>query len=153
MHERDVIWYSVRAGLHMKVVGERAARNKVTKYLSTHVHVNEVALNLHVQAPRGRAMAMSAESHRAVKHTERTRQDACACAHWVKTGVLCVCHTSPRVCACACVCVCDQHVSPVCMSASVSQALVSLCPCVISPELAALKHQRETSALCIYRLV
>lgn len=47
----------------------------------------------------------------------------------------------------------NRHVSCVRVRASVSQALISLCLHVISPELAALKHQRETSAVRIYRLV
>lgn len=91
----------------MKVVGERSGSNKVTKCLSTHVHVSEVVLNLHVQAPCGRAMATSAESQSAVKHMERTRQDACACAYWVIAGVLSVyvSHFTSCECVRACVCV------------------------------------------------
>ena len=97
---------------------------------------------------RGCATAASAESHLAVEHMEKNT-----------SGCLCVCllgHNgcfAAHICVRVCVCVCNQRVSAVCMCASVSPALVSLCLCVISPELAAQKHQRETSALCIYRLV
>lgn len=47
----------------------------------------------------------------------------------------------------------NRHVSRVRVRAAVSQALISLCLRAISPELAALKHQRETSAVRIYGLV
>lgn len=57
----------------------------------------------------------------------------------------CVC-ARVWMCVCVCVRVCNQHVSSVCMRACVSPALISLCLGAISPELAALKHQRETSA-------
>lgn len=116
-----------RVGLHIKVAGQS---NKVTKRLSTHVHVNEVGLNLHVRlrvgVQRQRAHRVKALSSIWGAHV-RTPGRALT-GSW-RVFDAWTCHTSPRSCARVCVCVCDQHVSPVCVSASVAQALVSLRVC------------------------
>lgn len=74
------------------------------------------------------------ESSLGVAYGEEHVREVCACAYWVRAGV------SFRIFPCM---LHNQHVSRVrvCVCASVSQALVSLCLRVISPELAALKHQ------------
>ena len=109
------------------------------------VCAHEVILNLHVQVCVGVRQQQVWRAVSLCSIWRGARQDAGACAYWVITGV------SLCICVCVCVCVRNQHVSSVCLCvrASVSQALISLCLCVISPELAALKHQRETSALCV----
>lgn len=80
----------------------------------------------------------------------RGRREACvpACVCSLGRGGRLAVHISVCVRASVCtpVCVCNQHLSAVCMRASVSPALISLCLGAISPQLAALKHQRETSA-------
>lgn len=87
------------------------------------------------------------------------RESPCLCGIWRRnmSGCLCMCLLGQNVRVCVRARIPshahNRHVSCVRVRASVSQALISLCLHVISPELAALKHQRETSAVRIYRLV
>lgn len=106
MHERDAIWYSVLAGLHMKVGGECAGgkkkKKKVTKCLSTHVRANEVVLNLHVQALCGRAMATSSESRRCQAYGGNVSGCLCLCLLGHNGCFVRVCVTLCLVCVCVC---------------------------------------------------